>query len=439
MGLALLVALPAWSQVEPSATGPAITPTDESPMQTPPPVSGEAYPTVVGAEMRSNYLTAGMTFTTAYDDNVLPGASAKPIADVTYSMWPTISLDQTNTRQRRTFIYSPGFTIYQSTSALNAVDQNAALDFQYRLSPHATISVRDSFLQSSNVLSQFNSTLGESISGSGQPPPAAVIVPFADQLSNLVNVVASYQFSRNSMVGAGGSFSSLSYPDPTEAAGLHDSNSRGGAAFYSHRLSSTQYLGAAYQYSRSQANAVPTPSETQTHAFSSFYTVYLKRSLSLSLEVGPQHFDASQSSSPPSSSWVPAALASIGWQRSHTNLAASYSRTVTGGGGLAGAFESSSANASASWQVEHAWVVASSASYAINKDLTPLFSSTSSSGHSILGAISLHHSVGERIRVEGGYDRMHESYSGIAVISAAPDIDRGFISVSYQFTRALGR
>jgi hypothetical protein len=89
--------------------------------------------------------------------------------------------------------------------------------------------------------------------------------------------------------------------------------------------------------------------------------------------------------------------------------------------------------------VEHAWVVASSASYAINKDLTPLFSSTSSSGHSILGAISLHHSVGERIRVEGGYDRMHESYSGIAVISAAPDIDRGFISVSYQFTRALGR
>ncbi len=39
-------------------------------MMTPPPVSGDAYPVVVGVESRSNYLDGGLVFTAAYVDNL---------------------------------------------------------------------------------------------------------------------------------------------------------------------------------------------------------------------------------------------------------------------------------------------------------------------------------------------------------------------------------
>ena len=43
-------------------------------MQTPPPVSGQSYPISLTSQERSNYLRGGLSFTSAYSDNVL-GAS----------------------------------------------------------------------------------------------------------------------------------------------------------------------------------------------------------------------------------------------------------------------------------------------------------------------------------------------------------------------------
>jgi hypothetical protein len=63
LSLVLLGAAPIWSQAIPG---------EEPRMLTPPPVSSEAYPTMIGSEMRSNYLTGGLIFNTAYNDNV-PG------------------------------------------------------------------------------------------------------------------------------------------------------------------------------------------------------------------------------------------------------------------------------------------------------------------------------------------------------------------------------
>ena len=64
LSLALLVAMPGWSQVEPSATGPP--PSSQDAMQTPPPVSGESYPTATGSEARSNYLRAGFSLSNTW-------------------------------------------------------------------------------------------------------------------------------------------------------------------------------------------------------------------------------------------------------------------------------------------------------------------------------------------------------------------------------------
>ena len=129
----------------------------------------------------------------------------------------------------------------------------------------------------------------------------------------------------------------------------------------------------------------------------------------------------------------------MGWQGRHTNFAASYSRTVSGGGGLVGAFHSNTANASARWQLARTWYVGSGASYSIYKNVTPFFFLASPGGHTVSGTVSVQHPISERFNVELGYSRVHQSYNGIALISNAPDTNREFISVSYQFARPLGR
>jgi len=105
-----------WSQVDSDGGENNANPADEARMLVPPPVSGEAYPTAVDSEARSNYLLAGLIFNTAYTDNVVGGASTNPVSDISYSIWPTIALEQTSSRLHSMLTYSPGFTFYQRTA-----------------------------------------------------------------------------------------------------------------------------------------------------------------------------------------------------------------------------------------------------------------------------------------------------------------------------------
>jgi hypothetical protein len=313
------------------------------------------------------------------------------------------------------------------------------MDLQYRLSPHVTASFRDSFQKSSNVFNQPDLVSAGAVNGSTQIPTAAVISPVADRLTNTGTAGLTYQFSPTSMIGGGGTFSNLHYSAPSEVPGLVDSNSRGGSAFYNRRIGKKHYVGVLYQYSRIAAFPVGPEFDTQTHAGLLFYTVYLKPSLSFSFAGGPQHYEAVQSSLFHSRSWSPTATASVGWQGHRATLAAGYSRSVTAGGGLIGAFNSNAANASARWQIARRWSIGYVASYAVYKNITPLLGSANSGGHSVSGTVSVQHPIGEHFNAETGYTRLHQSFGGIAVISGAPDTNREFISVSYQFNRALGR
>lgn len=439
LAFALFVSVPAWSQVAPAVTESSSEPNDEIQMQTPPPVSGQTYPVVVGSEARSNVLRAAVIVGAAYDDNEFGGGSLHPTSEETYTIWPTISVDQTTPRQRRTFMYSPGFTIYQHTSQLNDVDQSASVGYQYRFTPYAAISVRDSFQKSSNVLNQANPISASPVSGSPGSSLTGVVAPFADQITNALTLDLSYQFQRNDMVGGEGFYTELHFPNLSQVPGLFNSNSRGGSAFYSHRVSNGQYAGASYRYVLSQANPTNASSETQTNTVFGFYTVYLNRTVSVSISGGPQLVDATQAGSFAYRAWRPSVMASVGWQSSHLNVAVSYLKTVSGGGGLVGAFDSSSVNTSLRWRLNKVWTVGSTASYAVNSNVTPKFALSSPSGHNASVTASIERPIGTRVNAEVGYTRLQQNYSGIPVISAAPDSDRIFVSIAYQFTKPLGR
>ena len=238
-------------------------------MLTPAPVSGEGYSMGFTSETRSNYLRGGLVFGSAYDTDATTGANGQAVSEVSYTVSPTISLDQTRSRLHWVFNYSPGFTFYQKTSALNQANQNLGVNLRYRLSPHVTLSLRDSFLKTSNVLNQPNQDFAQPVSGSVFVPNSSVIAPLADMLSNTANASLTYQFSPNGMIGASGTFANLHYPNQSQVPGLGDSSSRAGSAFYNHRLSKMHYIGATYQYQNFLAYPTLGQSETQLIAYSS--------------------------------------------------------------------------------------------------------------------------------------------------------------------------
>jgi hypothetical protein len=442
-------------------------------MLRPPPVSDEGYSSHVGAEERSNFLRLGLRFSTAYISNLYPGSGTTAISETTYSIWPTIAFDATTYRQHTSVSYNPGFTFYHPSSTLNEIDQSANVTYSLRLTPHVAINASDSFLNTSTAFSPTSSIPGGPISGSASSSTPNIIAPFAKRLSNVADASASFQFSPTGMIGVSGGLYNLHYPDLAEVPGIYNSDERRGGFFYSHRISGTQYIGARYSYARTLTFAPDAEFETQTHTIYFFYTIYLKEHLSISVSGGPQYYDVTQPSTsssnsassavnnlnwkesqiglsapqqsesdqtiPASSSWSTAVATSVDWQERHTNFVASYDRSVIAGGGLLGTFALNSASATARWQLSRTWTVGASANYSIVKTVNPLFISSTTGGHTISATAIVDHPLTSRFNTSFEYDRVHQSYAGIAVITANPDTNRFVGSISWQLSRPLGR
>jgi hypothetical protein len=382
------------------------------------------------------------------------------VSDVSYSVAPFIALDEATPRLHLVLTYAPGFTFYQRESSLNEEDQNASINFEYRLSPHVTFSARDGFQKSSNVFNQPDLASAAAVSGGTEEANLSVIAPIADRLSNSGNVGITYQFAPNSMVGASGTFTNLHYPNQAQVPGLVDSGSQSGLAFYSLRMARRHYVGAVYQYQRLLSYPTPGTNETQTHAALLFYTVYFRPRFSISLFGGPQYAEVglqwpptscpSGVSVPPcptpaSRSWNPTAGGSLSWQGHLSTLALSYAHLVSSGGGLIGAVRMDNASASIRQQLTRRLSASVAGGYTQNDVLAapPVVSSdgqlVSYNGHTVSGTAALQQQFGQHLNLQLGYTRLHQDYSAVAVLATTPNTNREFVSISYQFAKALGR
>jgi hypothetical protein len=439
--LAVLIATPLWAQTDSNGNEPA-APLIDTTMLTPPPVSGQSYPTALGSEERSNFLRYGLSFNSSYTDNSLGGST--PVSDVSYSIWPTIALDQKTSTLHTVLSYAPGFTFYQRSTSRDGADQNLSISVTDRLSPHLTLSASDGLHKSSSVFNQLDYGSGGVAGGTGGGN-SSVIAPISPFLNNSGNVGVSYQFALNGMVGASGTFTNLHYFNSGEVTGLSDSNTQGASVYYSLRASRLHYFGVTYQYQRlASSSATEGESETQTHALLFYYTLYPTSTLTLSVFGGPQHSNTVQGALgglplPPAVAWNPSIGGSFSWQGQRTNAAVSYSHAISGGGGLSGAVNSDSANLSLRRQFARAFDASVSGGYAQNKTLgSPLFGG-GNNGHTLSGTVSLSKQLGEHLGLQLGYTRLHQNYSNVAVLASTPDTNREFVSVSYTFSRPLGR
>lgn len=410
-------------------------------MQLPPPVSSLGFPTSVGSLDRSNYFSAALLFSGGYAHNLYPISGSGTVDDATFRLQPNISLDHTTDRVHEMLRYTPTFDYYNPNDSLNTINQTGELAFQYRATPYVTVLAGDIAARTSNTWSQPLSSA--SVSGSLPPASPGFIAPFAPQTSNKAYAQLAWQFSRNSMIGFGGNTTLLDFSEPSQARGLFNSNSRSGSAFYAHRIHMKQYFGGLYQYSLIEATPVvssgPAKANLEAHNFLAFYTVYLQPTLSLSLGAGSQRYDITQSPSTAAHAWEPVAVGSIGWQVARANFALSYSRLVTEGQGVIGAYTSNSGNLSTQLQVSPNWVTTLSGNYSQLKPVVQTLSGSTPGGHTVSFDGLLERQLGPNITVSFQYQYLHQNYTGIPAIAANPTSSRETASITYHFYRLLGR
>jgi len=239
------------------------------------------------------------------------------------------------------------------------------------------------------------------------------------------------------MIGGSGYYTLFHFSNVDPANGLYNSNSGGGSVFYSRRLGKTQYIGADYRYSISVTN--PVASTVESHFGSMMYTFSPTRAISLSLSGGPEYSTISTPTSPSTHSWAPTVAASLAWQKKRANVVLDYSRSITTGWGLLGAYTTDTASALLSWQFTRRLIGNLNADYSNTQNADLNLPSATQIGHLIFGRASVEYILGERWTAVAEYTRLHEDFAGIGVISNNPDADRVTVSLNYRLSRPLGR
>lgn len=398
---------------------------------------------------RSNYLRGGITVGATYDDNA-SNTAVNQIGDLSYSLLPSIELDQTRSRLHWTLAYFGGFTANQRLTTRNQGSHNLSGSLQYRLSPHVDLRLSDSFLDTTGFLQQFQNGLGTPVTGPINQPNPTLITPLAKNLANTGTANLSYQFSADDSLGVGGTFYDSHFRDqPASSATLMDTSTRSGNAFLNHRFSPRNWTTVTYQFERFESE--PAADRTVTHSFLLSHTIYLQPRMTLSFFVGPEYTQldtvtVTMNVAPPVISFATVSNAEhhlsvsggggFGWQGEHTSVRLDVSRKVSDGGGLLKAVQLTSVGGGIRQQVAKSTALHISALYGHNRELGNTATSALLNSASAGAGVEQRLPVNFMLRLD--YNRDYQKGNSVSPLGSV-NHNRGSISISYNFTRPLGR
>jgi len=421
--------------------------------RTPPPIAGEdtIIPGPLGegslafdSELaRTNYLDGGMSLGTTFDDNALNTSEGR-ISNLSFLFQPYIALKQSRGRLNWMLDYGGGFTVNQRLSAQNQGSHNLGLEAKYRLSPHIDLLVRDHFVMTTGFFNQLDQNLQAPAGTVLQRPNEFVVTPLAQQTSNLGTAQITFQFSSRSEIGGSGTFYLSHYKNAPEGASLVDSNSQQADAFYNYRISQGSSVGVTYRFQR--LTSTPTADTTVANSVLATYTLHLQpASVILSFFAGPQYTDTSTPLTSPAGalsvsqrSWSPAAGGSLNWNGERTSFLAEAAHTASDGGGLYGTVQLTMVDASVRHQFTRTLTVQLGGAYGLSDPVGVAFL-----GYSALknasGSFAVSRRLGTSMSLTTGYSYVNQLQQNTVPATAAVHHNRAWISVSYGFTRPLGR
>ncbi len=455
----LLIAVPAWSQVqEPGQqqqeAGQQSSVVEETPVTdqgapVPMPVDTAGASLAFSSEQaRTNYLQGGVGLGASYDDNAL-NSDSNHVGAFSYSVTPHIVWDQSTSRLRWTFDYAAGLIVNQRLSERNQASHALGVDLQYRLSPHVKVGVHDHFSITTGFFDQLQGNATTPPVGVLQQPNSSVITPLATRTGNLGMADIIYQFGAGSVIGASGSFYTSRYGTPPQGtATLVDTTTEAADGFYSHRFSPRNWSGVDYRFQR--LTFQPGTDGTVTHSLLFFHTIYLQPHMLLSVYAGPEYSELDSHtittvvvlprvlivSLPVSNNqWSVAAGASYGWQGEHTSAQVSAARRVSDGGGLLEAVQLNNVSGALRRQLTRSSTLGFGAGYAQSNALGNS-STAANSLKTASGNVSWERRLGANLGLGLGYAREYQQ--GVTVKNRV-DHNRGWVSISYDFSRPIGR
>jgi hypothetical protein len=407
-----------------------------------PAIIGGFGPTLVfsSSSARSNVLRAGLNVGASYDDNALI-VPTDAISNWSYSIFPNISIQQTRSRVRWDLGYAGGLTVNQELSSRNQGSHDLNLNLLYRVSPHVNLILGDHFSLTTGAFSQLGSN-AEPQTGPPSGPNTSVILPINNQLGNNTSAQLGYQFTANDAVGVSGGYYLTNYRDvPANSPQLFDTRSAQAAGFYTHRITARNWLGASYRFQK--ISFTGGSGETLIHSVLLFDTFTMPGKMLISVFAGPEYVDVTNSllgvlNPSVRHKWSTAAGASYNWTGQYTSFFADFVRRVNDGGGLQGAVDLTTIGAGVRHQLGRSWTVAGGGSYGMNDSVVPgsgVPRSVKSS--SVYGNIE--RKFGASFIALAGYSHDTQKGQDLSLPDATAHRNRVWVSLSYSFSRPLGR
>lgn len=427
------------AQATPSSPSPEVPAEASLPyseaLMPPMPVAGVRAPLSLASEpARSNFVRGSVGITAAYDDNMLSTTSNR-ISDISYLVFPTLDFVQARGRWLLDLNYSPGFTFNQKLNERNQATHDLHLLLGYRLSPHVNLQLRDSFVKTTTLFADF---AGMKTAGPGPMPAPNVspVTPVTERTGNTSGLDLTYQFGRDSMVGASGGYYFVNYGRVESTSGqtyrLVDTRSWNGDGFYAHRFGGRHWVGTSYTLQRLMFDpGFP----TDVQRVLGFYSLYVGSHMSFSVWAGPERSDslAPVEVVARAAQWNVAGGLQWNWQGQRTAFAAGYTRQTSDGGGLAQAVQMNVANAEVQRQLTRRWNATMGAMYARNDGLK---SSAIDAQRTLSASAGLHYQMTEHIAFALQYARYRQDYT---LHGVPADRNRASVSIHYSFSRPVGR
>jgi hypothetical protein len=439
------------TRTEDQQSVPTAVPAEESGAPVPLPLNIDASSLRFSPEMaRSNYLQFGVGAGASYDDNLL-NTPSQPIGGFSYNVMPSIGLKESRRRLTWSLTYSGGYTVDQRFSTYNQGSHNAGIDVKYRLSPHVKVRVRDNFLRSSVLFGQFQNNTAGTGAGVIQQPNSGIITPLAEQQSNLGAAEITYQFSPGDMIGATGTFDDTHFSHVAGSVGLLNTSSQEGDGFYTHRFTPRNWSGIAYKFQRLRFH--PSSDEADSHSFLLFHTIYLQPRMALAFFAGPEYSQLNSQvvatsitlpfvsvvSDPASrETWTVSGGGSFSWQGRRTSVQANASRKITDGGGLLSGVKATAASGALRSRMGRSSTVELSVSYGESRPLEQS-SAALSLVRSVSGSVEWEQQFTRNFLVRVGYGRDYQQQNQVSLLTEDINHNRGWVTLGYQFTKALGR
>ncbi|MFZ0333241.1 MAG: hypothetical protein WBG29_09745 [Candidatus Acidiferrales bacterium] len=394
-------------------------------------------------ELPPNVFQGSLAVSSNYDDNVFPTVSPRQW-NVTYSILPQVSFEETRQRVEWKFAYTPGVEISQRAFYRNVFSQRFNGNFVWLVSPHGTLTAEQYYSVSTSPFGDSNGiSPGPIIS-----PNETIYLPNVRQTYSLSHVLYSYQSSAQTTMGFGGSYLLQGFdsiPQSGVTTPLIHAQVVSGEAYIAHNFTARNQLG--FQYGLQVLKFQQTDARTTTHSFEVFDQINFSSHSVLTVYGGPEYsLTASEvvlnlgfvliTIPVNANQWSASGGVVYKWTGDRLAASIDVSRRVSDGGALIGSVELTTGKARFAWQFTRNWSLTSTIAGADDQ----LLAGASSGSNELLtysGQVGLRRQLGRDFAIDWFYERLNQTGNIDGFEVGNHDIFGA--SLRYSFLKPVGR